>query len=89
MNYHFVFQIWRIFFGFSVLYLLFLVFILFLNLNQVRSIMYWVDPEVKYAKREVDLVEVSHILLHSEVFARWYASNRSETVINLPLNGGI
>lgn len=66
--------IWRIFFGFSVLYLLFLVFILFLNLSQVRTIMYWVDPEVKHAKREVDLVEEYAVNCSDITIERLYSS---------------
>ena len=52
-------QVWRIIFGFSVLYFLLLVFMAFLNIKQVRAIMVWADPDIKDAKREVDLVEVS------------------------------
>ena len=33
----------------------------FLNINQVRRIMVWLDSDIKDAKREVDLVEVSFI----------------------------
>ena len=31
----------------------------FLNINQVRKIMVWLDSDIKDAKREVDLVEVN------------------------------
>lgn len=31
---------------------------LFLNLQQVKGIMIWLDPEVRHAKREIDTVEV-------------------------------
>jgi len=55
-------------FGFSVLYFLFLVFVSFLNMGQVRHILEWVDPSVKYAKREVDIVEVNKCLLALSCF---------------------
>ncbi|XP_016524790.1 phosphatidylserine synthase 1 isoform X1 [Poecilia formosa] len=43
--------------GLSVLYFLFLVFLLFLNWEQVKTLMYWVDPNLRFAKREVDTME--------------------------------
>uniref|UniRef100_A0A3P9NN52 Phosphatidylserine synthase n=1 Tax=Poecilia reticulata TaxID=8081 RepID=A0A3P9NN52_POERE len=46
--------IWRMVFGLSVLYFLFLVFLLFLNWKQVKTLMYWLDPNLRFAKREVD-----------------------------------
>nr|CAB3265261.1 phosphatidylserine synthase 1-like [Phallusia mammillata] len=49
--------VWRIVFGFSVLYFLGLVFISFLNVTQVRAILVWLEPSVQYAKREVDTIE--------------------------------
>ncbi|CAL8143590.1 unnamed protein product [Orchesella dallaii] len=39
--------IWRMVFGLSVLYLLALVFILFQNYDTVKSIFYWIDPELR------------------------------------------
>ncbi|XP_039254422.1 phosphatidylserine synthase 1-like [Styela clava] len=66
--------IWRVFFGFSVLYLLFLVFTLFLNLGQVKMIMYWLDPEVRHAKREVDTVEEYAVNCSDVSLERIYSS---------------
>ena len=51
-------QIWRVVFGISVMYFLFMVFLAFLNMEQVRMVLEWLDPTVKDAKREVDMVEV-------------------------------
>lgn len=42
--------------GLSVLYFLFLVFLLFLNFEQVKSLMYWLDPNLRYATREADVM---------------------------------
>uniref|UniRef100_A0A674A1N4 Phosphatidylserine synthase n=1 Tax=Salmo trutta TaxID=8032 RepID=A0A674A1N4_SALTR len=49
--------IWRMVFGLSVLYFLFLVFLIFLNWAQVKRLMYWVDPNLRYATREADVME--------------------------------
>lgn len=42
-----------------MLYFLFLVFLLFLNFEQVKSIMYWLDPNLRYATREADIMVCS------------------------------
>ncbi|KAI2654852.1 Phosphatidylserine synthase 1 [Labeo rohita] len=64
--------------GLSVLYFLFLVFIIFLNWEQVKSLMYWLDPNLRYAKREADIMEYAvnchvitweRILSHFDIFA--------------------
>ncbi|CAJ0952649.1 unnamed protein product [Ranitomeya imitator] len=47
-------------FGLSVLYFLFLVFLLFLNLEQVKAVMYWLDPNLRYATREADIMVGNH-----------------------------
>lgn len=39
-----------------MLYFLFLVFLLFLNFEQVKSLMYWLDPNLRYATREADVM---------------------------------
>lgn len=39
-----------------MLYFLFLVFIIFLNWQQVKQLMYWLDPNLRYAKREADIM---------------------------------
>uniref|UniRef100_U3FBR3 Phosphatidylserine synthase n=2 Tax=Micrurus TaxID=8634 RepID=U3FBR3_MICFL len=70
--------IWRMVFGLSVLYFLFLVFLLFLNFEQVKSVMYWLDPNLRYATREADIMEYAvnchvitweRILSHLDIFA--------------------
>ncbi|XP_037651518.1 phosphatidylserine synthase 1 [Sebastes umbrosus] len=70
--------IWRMVFGLSVLYFLFLVFLIFLNWDQVKMLMYWVDPNLRYAKREADIMEYAvnctvitwdRILSHFDIFA--------------------
>ncbi|CAI5690713.1 phosphatidylserine synthase 1 isoform X2 [Oreochromis aureus] len=70
--------IWRMVFGLSVLYFLFLVFLIFLNWDQVKTLMYWLDPNLRYAKREADIMEYAvnctvitweRILSHFDIFA--------------------
>lgn len=70
--------IWRIVFGLSVLYFLFLVFIIFLNWQQVKQLMYWLDSNLRYAKREADIMDYAvnchvitweRILSHFDIFA--------------------
>lgn len=70
--------IWRMVFGLSVLYFLFLVFVLFLNFEQVKAVMYWLDPNLRYATREADIMEYAvnchvitweRILSHFDIFA--------------------
>uniref|UniRef100_A0A7N6C3H8 Phosphatidylserine synthase n=1 Tax=Anabas testudineus TaxID=64144 RepID=A0A7N6C3H8_ANATE len=70
--------IWRVVFGLSVLYFLFLVFLLFLNWDQVKILMYWLDPNLRYATREADVMEYAvnctvitweRIVSHFDIFA--------------------
>ncbi|XP_051992503.1 phosphatidylserine synthase 1-like isoform X3 [Xyrauchen texanus] len=70
--------IWRIVFGLSVFYFLFLVFLIFLNWEQVKTILYWLDPNLRYATREADVMEYAvnchvitweRILSHFDIFA--------------------
>ncbi|XP_043993871.1 phosphatidylserine synthase 1 [Gambusia affinis] len=70
--------IWRMVFGLSVLYFLFLVFLIFLNWKQVKTLMYWMDPNLRFAKREVDIMEYAtnctditwkRIISHLDIFA--------------------
>lgn len=70
--------IWRMVFGLSVLYFLFLVFLIFLNLDQVKTLMYWLDPNLRYATREADIMEYAvnchnitweRIMSHFDIFA--------------------
>ncbi|XP_039978516.1 phosphatidylserine synthase 1 isoform X2 [Xiphias gladius] len=65
-------------FGLSVLYFLFLVFLIFLNWEQVKTLMYWLDPNLRYATREADIMEYAvnctvitweRILSHFDIFA--------------------
>lgn len=71
-------SIWRMVFGMSVLYFLFLIFLLFLNPEQVKAIMYWLDPALRNATREADIMEyavnchvitLERIASHFDVFA--------------------
>ncbi|XP_041933549.1 phosphatidylserine synthase 1 [Alosa sapidissima] len=70
--------IWRMVFGLSVLYFLFLVFLIFLNWHQVKTLMYWLDPNLRYATRESDVMEYAvnchvitweRIMSHFDIFA--------------------
>ncbi|XP_023200669.1 phosphatidylserine synthase 1 [Xiphophorus maculatus] len=70
--------IWRMVFGLSVLYFLFLVFLIFLSWEQVKTLMYWLDPNLRFAKREVDIMEYAtnctdiswkRIMSHLDFFA--------------------
>ncbi|TMS18153.1 Phosphatidylserine synthase 1 [Larimichthys crocea] len=70
--------IWRMVFGLSVMYFLFLVFLIFLNWDQVKVLMYWLDPNLRYATREADIMEYAvnctaisweRILSHFDIFA--------------------
>uniref|UniRef100_A0A8C2WPX7 Phosphatidylserine synthase n=1 Tax=Cyclopterus lumpus TaxID=8103 RepID=A0A8C2WPX7_CYCLU len=70
--------IWRMVFGLSVLYFLFLVLLIFLNWDQVKILMYWLDPNLRYAKREADIMEYAvnctvitweRLLSHFDIFA--------------------
>ena len=54
-----ILQVWQIVFGASLLYVLFMTYLTFLRIDQIRSILFWIDPNVKYAKREIDVVEVN------------------------------
>ncbi|XP_056335422.1 phosphatidylserine synthase 1 isoform X2 [Danio aesculapii] len=71
-------SVWRMVFGLSVLYFLFLVFLIFLNWDQVKALLYWLDPNLRYAKREADVMEYAinchvitweRILSHFDIFA--------------------
>merc|ERR1739838_662276 len=66
--------IWRVVFGISVMYFLFMVFLAFLNMQQVRMVLEWLDPSVKDAKREVDMVESYAVNCSDITFERLYAS---------------
>lgn len=48
--------------GLSVMYFLFLVFLIFLNWDQVKTLMYWLDPNLRYATREADVMVRMKIL---------------------------
>ena len=58
--------------GLSVIYFLFLVFIIFLNWRQVKQLMYWLDQNLRYAKREADVM-VSGFGLSRKWFLDWSA----------------
>ncbi|XP_041665750.1 phosphatidylserine synthase 1 isoform X2 [Cheilinus undulatus] len=70
--------VWRMVFGLSVMYFLFLVFLIFLNWDQVKLLMYWMDPNLRYATREADIMEYAvncssitweRIMSHFDIFA--------------------
>uniref|UniRef100_UPI00358F70C1 phosphatidylserine synthase 1 n=1 Tax=Myxine glutinosa TaxID=7769 RepID=UPI00358F70C1 len=70
--------VWRMVFGLSVLYFLLLVFTLFLNFDQVKAVMYWLDPSLRNATREADIMEyavnchvitLERIASHFDIFA--------------------
>lgn len=48
--------VWRIVFGMSVLYLLALLFLLFQSNSSVNEIMYWVDPNLRNFRIDMDKV---------------------------------
>ena len=48
---------WRMVFGASLCYFFFLIFMLFLNMKQVRNLMVYIDPALENATREIDKVE--------------------------------
>jgi len=48
---------WRIVLTLNVIYLISLVWMLFLSLDQIRDIMHWLDPKLADMKREIDMVE--------------------------------
>ncbi|CAK8683500.1 unnamed protein product [Clavelina lepadiformis] len=66
--------VWRIIFGWSVLYFLCLVFVTFLSIKQVRGIMIWLDDDLKHVKREVDVIEEYAVNCSEVTAARLYAS---------------
>ena len=45
-----------------------MVFLAFLNMAQVRMVLEWLDPSVKGAQREVDMVEVGFCILNFKLF---------------------
>lgn len=57
--------IWRVIFGASLLYFLSLVFILFLRIEDVRNILFYLDPNLKGMK-------------YSDILDKEYAVNCSE-----------
>lgn len=65
--------------GLSVLYFLFLVFIIFLNWQQVKQLMYWLDPNLRYAKREADIM-VSDGGFQQKSFSCWFTCSTCGTI---------
>ncbi|XP_070493758.1 phosphatidylserine synthase-like [Chironomus tepperi] len=69
--------IWRMIFGLSVLYLMFLVFLMFQNYKAIMGIFYWFDPELEDFKINMDkeygvncsIVTVQKIYEHIDCFA--------------------
>ncbi|XP_076813430.1 phosphatidylserine synthase 1-like [Clavelina lepadiformis] len=65
--------VWQIVFGASLLYVLFMTYLTFLRIDQIRSILFWIDPNVKYAKREIDVVEEYAVNCSSVTIERLYS----------------
>ncbi|XP_046686687.1 phosphatidylserine synthase-like [Homalodisca vitripennis] len=69
--------VWRIVFGFSVLYLMLLVFCLFQNYKTVKQIIYWFDPELEHFHIDMDreygvncsVITFENLWNHMDVFA--------------------
>jgi len=66
--------VWRVVFGISVLYFLFLVFLAFLNIEQARNVLDWIGPGVLGSKREVDMVEEYAVNCSDITLERLYSS---------------
>ena len=77
-------QVWRAVFNISVLYLLFMVCLAFLNMAQIRMIFEWLDPSAMEAQQEVDTIEVRrstsclNTLLH--YFERRFFSTQDSSI---------
>lgn len=52
--------VWRIIFGFSVIYLLFINFLMFQNYKVIMEIFYWFDPSLR--NFHIDMDKVLHYL---------------------------
>lgn len=48
--------VWRIIFGLSVLYLLFIIFLMFQNYKVIMEIFYWFDPSLRTFNIDMDKV---------------------------------
>lgn len=48
--------VWRIIFGLSVLYLLFIIFLMFQNYKVIMEILYWFDPSLRNFNIDMDKV---------------------------------
>lgn len=65
--------LWRVIFGASLLYFLCLVAVVFLRLDEARSILIWVYPELKYM-RHSDILDKEYAVNCSQIsFARIYS----------------
>lgn len=50
--------VWRIIFGFSVIYLLFIIFLMFQNYKIIMEIFYWFDPKLRTFRIDMDKVRL-------------------------------
>ncbi|CAK8675493.1 unnamed protein product [Clavelina lepadiformis] len=66
--------VWKIVFGASLLYMLFMAYLIFLHIDQIKSIMFWIDHNVKYAKREIDVVEKYAVNCSNITIERLYST---------------
>lgn len=57
--------VWRIIFGFSVIYLLFIIFLMFQSYKSIMEIFYWFDPKLRNFHIDMDkvLFKYFHIYL--------------------------
>lgn len=68
--------VWRIIFGVSVMYLLFIIFLMFQKYTVIMEIFYWFDPSLRNFR--IDMDKVSYLtkfklhFSHSEKFVIYY-----------------
>lgn len=56
--------VWRIIFGFSVIYLLFINFLMFQNYKVIMEIFYWFDPSLRNFHIDMDKVRLILIFVY-------------------------
>lgn len=71
--------VWRIIFGFSVIYLLFIIFLMFQNYKVIMEIFYWLDPSLRNFQIDMDKVWIQIL-----IFGK--ANNHSQNVFSCNRN---
>lgn len=66
------------------MYFSFLVFLIFLNWDQVKTLMYWLDPNLRYATREADVM-VRMAILSLFCFILFFLLSTVLVIIHLTL----